>query len=53
MFLFFRIMNAYCKSNGIDRDSVCFMYNNKEVLGTDTSIGIGLKDGDTIDIIDR
>ena len=46
-------MNAFCKIRGLERESVCFMHNGREVVVTDTPNSIGLKEGDNIDVYDR
>ena len=46
-------MTNFCKSRGIERELVCFMYNGVEILEIDTPKSIGLKAGDDIVVFDR
>ena len=46
-------MTDFCKTRGLEKEMVCFMYNGLEVAETDTPESIGLKEGDNIDCFDR
>ena len=50
---FFRLMADFCKTRGLVKEMVCFMYNGQEVFETDTPNSIDLKEGDNIDCFDR
>ena len=46
-------MFEFCKAKGLERSSVSFMYNGREVFENDSPNSIGLKEGDNIDCFDR
>ena len=45
-------MDEFCKTRGLQRKLVCFIFNGNIVLETDTPMSVGLKKDDDIDVYD-
>ena len=49
----FRLMTDFCKKRGLQRNMVSFMYNGREIFESDTPSSLHMKEGETIDCIDK
>ena len=52
-FFFFSLIKNYCHTKGVERNSVRFMLNNKEILEEDSPESVGMIKGNKISVLKR
>ena len=47
-----KLMHAFCNRQGVDMNTVSFLFDGDEIISTETPLDLDMQDGDVIDVID-
>ena len=47
-----KMRETFCDRFDLDKDRILLVFDGKEIKDWDTPMGIGLEDGDTLDVVD-
>ena len=45
-----KVMTRFCEREGVEKDSVRFLYNGERIVDEQTPLGLDMKHGDTVTV---